>query len=130
MKKFLPLSVISMLVGVVFYSFTNETEAPDSDFIKQLKNALNRYNQQLPQEKIYLHLDKPFYKPGDDIWIKAYLRDGGTHKASSTSEIVYVELINPKGSVEKTLNLIAKNGSTHGDFKLAPNAPGGIYKVR
>lgn len=130
MKKFLPLSVIPMLVGLVFYSFTNEPDTSESDFIKQLKSALNRYNQQLPQEKIYLHLDKLFYKPGDDIWIKAYLRDGSTHKASSTSEIVYVELINPKGSVEKTLHLITKNGSTHGDFKLAANAPGGIYKVR
>ena len=130
MKKFLPLSVISILVVFVFNSFTHEPAAPESDFIQQLKSKLNRYNEQLPQEKIYLHLDKPFYKPGDDIWMKAYLRDGSTHKASSTSEIVYVELISPKGNVEKTLHLIAKNGSTHGDFKLAPNAPGGTYKVR
>ena len=130
MKKFLSLSVIPILIGLVFNAFINASGTPESNFIKRLKTALDRYNQQVPQEKIYLHLDKPFYKPGDDIWLKAYLRDGRTHKPSSTSEIVYVALINPKGNVEKTLHLIAKNGAAHGDFRLAPDAPGGIYKVR
>ncbi|MCE3259250.1 MAG: large extracellular alpha-helical protein, partial [Bacteroidetes bacterium] len=90
----------------------------ENDFIKSLKEKLTEYNQKLPEDRVYLHLDKPFYEPGDDIWISAYVRDGATLKPSSKSDIVHVELINPKGTVEKKISLIAKNGKASGDFQL------------
>ncbi|MBC7920476.1 MAG: TonB family protein [Ferruginibacter sp.] len=91
---------------------------------------LAQYHQTLPSEKVYLHFDKPFYTPGDDIWFKAYLRDGSSHEASATSGLLYAELINPKGNVEKTLHLVALGGHAKGDFHLDESAPGGAYKVR
>ncbi|MEN7549926.1 TonB family protein [Rapidithrix thailandica] len=91
---------------------------------------LETYQHHLPQEKVYLHFDKPFYKPGDDLWFKAYLRNGSNLQASQTSEIIYVELINPKGTIEKELRLVAQNGWTKGDFHLDESSPGGMYKVK
>ncbi|MBQ7824229.1 MAG: TonB-dependent receptor, partial [Bacteroidaceae bacterium] len=58
------------------------------------------YNQnQIPQEKLYLHLDKPYYAAGDKIWFKGYLLNGITHKDNTLSNFFYVELINEKDSV-------------------------------
>lgn len=58
------------------------------------------YNQnQIPQEKLYLHLDKPYYAAGDKIWFKGYLLNGITHKDNALSNFFYVELINEKDSV-------------------------------
>jgi len=60
--------------------------------------------QKLPEERVYLQFDKPFYNPGETVWFAAYLRNGQNLKASDKSDILNVEFINPKGSVEKTIS--------------------------
>jgi hypothetical protein len=104
--------------------------AMDNEFIRSLKKKLTAFNEQMPQDRLYLQFDKPMYEPGDNIWFSAYVRDGATLKPSSKSDIVHVEFLNPKGTVEKSINLIAKNGVAAGDFNLDAEALGGIYKVR
>ena len=104
--------------------------ALENDFIKALHKKLNEYTTRLPEDRLYLQTDKPFYEPGDDIWISAFMRDGASLKASAKSDIVYVELLNPKGTVEKKINVIAKNGKAAADFILDKEALGGLYKIR
>jgi hypothetical protein len=102
----------------------------ENDFIKSVKEKLAEYNKKLPEDRVYLQLDKPLYEPGDDIWISAYVRDGISMKPSSKSDIVHIELINPKGTVEKKISVIAKNGKAAGDFSIDKEALGGLYKIR
>ena len=102
----------------------------ENDVIKNIQKKLSTYNETITEERIYVHFDKPFYEPGDAIWFSAYLRDGQTLKPSQKSDIIHVELLNPKGGVEKSLNIIAKNGKAAGDFQLDNEALGGLYKVR
>ena len=84
----------------------------------------------LPSEKIYVQTDKTFYRPGEDIWFSVYLVNEGTHTPSDISDVVYVELINPKGSVLATRRLAAGDGSAAGDFVLKAQEAGGIYTLR
>ena len=70
-------------------------------------------------------LDKPFYKPGDDIWFSAYLRDAQTMRKSGKSDILHVDLINPKGNVSKSIRLVASKGKAKGDFHLDETLPWG-----
>jgi len=51
-------------------------------------------------------------------------------KASSQSGIIHVDLVGPKGNVERTIALLAKNGHAAGDFALAEEAVGGVYKIK
>ncbi|MCE3225965.1 MAG: large extracellular alpha-helical protein [Bacteroidetes bacterium] len=118
-------SVIAWMTPSDYYQAVIE-----NDFIKSLKEKLTEYNTKLPEDRVYLQLDKPFYEPGDDIWISAYVRDGATLKPSTKSDIVHLELVNPKGTVERKISVIAKNGKAAGDFKLGEEALGGLYKVR
>ncbi len=104
--------------------------AVENDFIKSLKSKLTEYNKAMPEDRVYVHFDKPFYKPGETIWLGAYVRNGADLKPSQKSDIVHVELIGPKGNVERTINLVAKNGKAAGDFALDKYAVGGMYKVR
>lgn len=104
--------------------------AVENEFIKSIKKKFTAYNQQLPEDRVYVQFDKPMYEPGDNIWFNAFIRNGSDLKASSQSDIVHVDLINPKGSIEKSLNLIAKKGMAAGDFTLGEEALGGIYKIR
>lgn len=102
----------------------------ENDLIRSIKEKLSAYNTHLPEERLYLQMDKPMYEPGDDIWVSAYVRDGISLKASKNSDIVHFELINPKGTVEKKISVIAKNGKAAGDFSLDKEALGGLYKIR
>jgi hypothetical protein len=104
--------------------------AMDNEVITMIKKKLSKYNDALPEDRVYLHFDKPFYEPGESIWFSAYVRDGQTLKPSHKSDIVYVELLNPKGGVEKKLTIISKNGKAAGDFSLDNEALGGMYKIR
>ncbi len=51
------------------------------------------YYARVPQERIYLHTDRPYYVPGDTIWFRAHLVDAVTHTPISRSRYVYVELL-------------------------------------
>jgi TonB-dependent SusC/RagA subfamily outer membrane receptor len=99
-------------------------------FLKKLEDKLSEYQRRVPEEKLYLQLDKPFYKPGDVIWLSGYLVNGADHKPSETSNIAYVELLDPKGNVSQKLELAASEGRLQGNFTLDESAPGGLYTVR
>jgi hypothetical protein len=102
----------------------------ENEFIKSAKEKVDAYNKQMPEDRVYLSMDKPLYSPGETMWLSVFVRNGQTLKSSKKSDIVYVELVNPKGTVEKTLNLIATNGVAAGDFSFDKQAIGGQYKVR
>lgn len=97
---------------------------------KTLSNIFKTWNDSLPEDRIYVQCDKPFYSPGETIWFSVFIRDAKTFKASGKSDIVYVELINPKGSVEKVLTLVAKKGVAKGDVDLTSEIAGGIYSLK
>ncbi len=119
---------------VVLFSVITVLFAKQDEIIqfsaKTLSVSFKKWNDSIPEDRIYVQSDKPFYNPGETIWFSVFIRDAATFKASTKSDIVYAELINPKGSVEKMLTLIAKKGIASGDFSLADDIPGGIYTLK
>src|SRR3954462_8722340 len=65
--------------------------AMDNELIRSIKTKLTAMNQKMPEDRLYVHFDKPFYEPGDNIWFSAYVRDGLSMKASQKSDIVHIE---------------------------------------
>lgn len=102
----------------------------DDDPITALLKKLEEYTKKYPQEKVYLHLDKPYYAVGDNIWFKAYVVDGKTSAPSTLSNILYVELINQRDSIAKQLKIPMESGITWADFKLADSLAEGNYRIR
>ncbi|MDP5171830.1 MAG: TonB family protein, partial [Bacteroidia bacterium] len=98
--------------------------------LSDLLRSLSIWQEERPEDKVYLQVDRPFYKPGEAIWFTAYVREGATMKPSRQSDIVHVEFIDPKGSVAQSHQLIVKDGMAEGDFSLSEAAPGGLYKIR
>ena len=101
-------------------------EDPLVDLLKKLEEFTKKY----PQEKVYLHLDKPYYAIGDDIWFNAYTINAKTNEPTNISNVLYVELINEKDSVTKHLKLHMKGGIAWGDFKLTDDLNEGNYRIR
>jgi hypothetical protein len=89
-----------------------------------------RKNSEMRFEKVYLHLDRPYYSAGDDIWIKAYLVDAVTNELYDTSNNLNVDLISPGAKIIKRLILRIENGVGTGDFHLGDSIVSGNYMIR
>lgn len=100
------------------------------DSFAAILKKLEGYSKEYPIERVHLHLDKPYYAIGDDIWFKAYITDSQSSGPSSISHILYVELINEKDSLEKQLKLPMQGGLAWGDFKLSDTLSEGNYRIR
>ena len=123
-RKLLTLSV-TLLTLISLCAFVAE----DDPFTALLKK-LDEFSKKYPQEKVYLHLDKPYYAIGDDIWFKAYVIDARTATPSTLSSILYVELINEKDSIKRQIKLPMQSGITWGDIKLPDSLSEGNYRIR
>ncbi len=128
-KALIPVLFLVLLAGTTM-SLSPDAPQTFRDIIQELLADLKQSNEERPEDRVYIHTDKPMYKPGETIWLSTYVREGASLTPSEKSGIVYVELINPKGSVSKKLNLIADNGIACGDFDIDENAVGGMYKVK
>jgi hypothetical protein len=64
---------------------------------QHLDSLLNKLDSAYPQEKVYLHFDRPYYNPGETIWFKAYLTSGNL--PSLISKTIYAELLDAKGKI-------------------------------
>jgi hypothetical protein len=81
-------------------------------------------------EKVYLHIDRDSYYPGDDIWFKAYLIDGAERLLSSHSKNLHVELISLSNEIIRSCVLKLKEGLANGDFHLSDSLKSGRYRLR
>ncbi len=81
-------------------------------------------------EKVYLHVDRDLYSPGDDIWFKSYLVSGLNNKLIRGYKNIYVQLISDSGEIILNRLLLSVNGTANGDFKLHNKIADGNYKIR
>lgn len=79
---------------------------------------LNRYIELMPQEKLFVHIDKPYYAVSDNIWFNTYVVDAKTHIPRKES-LAYIELINPQKEVIAKRNVQIVDGAGFGDFDLS-----------
>ncbi len=109
------------LISLAAAIHANSQALPDS-----IVKSLIRYNQKLPQEKVYVHMDRPHYTPGDTIWLKAYLVKANSHLADLASRIIYVDF-SKRDNGNLVRHLILKN---EGGFSQAFIALGDTLEGR
>lgn len=86
--------------------------------------------EKIPQEKLYLHLDKPIYGAGEKIWFKGYLVNAITHQDNSKSNFIITELINRSDSIIERKKIRRDSLGFHNAFTLPPTLPAGDYYLR
>lgn len=123
MKK---VTVLSLAL-VLLTAFTVYNENYFTDLVKE---KLKEYITTDTPDKIYIHTDKPYYSLGEDIWFTAYLLNGVSHTANAKSFVLYVELINEKGSIAANKKLFTSSVTVPGDFKIDENWNEGTYTLR
>lgn len=123
-KRF--IAGLLLAIGVIgIYSFST-----DDDIIARVQRQLEKWTNNHPVEKVHLHLDKPYYTAGDDIWFKAYVITGPLHRLQPDSGILNIELIDARDSIKQSLKLQLHNGLAYGDFALPDTLHEGNYRIR
>ena len=116
---------ILLFRSFLFISYTSE-----EDLFNQIIKRFENYNQSHPQEKVHLHLDKPYYAAGDDIWFKAYLVNNLKSGPSTLSGVLIVELLDQKDSLLQEIKLPVISGITWGNIGLKDTYDEGNYRIR
>ena len=98
MKKLSFISCLALIAALSLSAFV-----VDDDPFAALLKKLEAFTKKYPQEKIHLHLDKPYYAIGDNIWFKAYVIDSKTSAPTTLSKMLYVELFDEKDSLRRQL---------------------------
>jgi len=80
-------------------------------------------------EKLYLHVDRELYAPGDKIWLKAYQVNGITHQLNTNFRNIFVELISEEGKVVIQMMLLSIGGQASGELQTKDLA-NGMYTIR
>jgi hypothetical protein len=124
--KKISLLLLACVISVTLFGFIKAEDDPIKKAATQLDKWLNNY----PQEKVYLHFDKPYYSVGDDIWFKAYVTIGPKHQLSALSGALNVELIDDRDSVKQSIKIKLNAGLGHGDFALSDTLAAGSYRIR
>ena len=81
-------------------------------------------------EKVYLHIDRELYAPGDDIWFKTYLVSGINNKLIPGYKNIYIQLISENGVLNSDKLVLSRDGIAHGDFQLPLDITDGTYTIR
>jgi len=80
--------------------------------------------------KIYLSSDKPVYRPGQTLHMRALVLDANTFRPVSDQDIAFVAL-NPSGhSISLHQRRLSEYGVAAADVALAADAPAGGYTLR
>lgn len=116
---------ITVLLGVLLY-FSSLSAQTMQDTIIANFSLMER----IPKEKLYLHLDKPFYGAGEKIWFKGYLVNAITHQDNAQSNFIITELINRSDSIVERKKIRRDSLGFHNAFTLPDTLPAGDYYLR
>jgi hypothetical protein len=124
------LKKILLAAFLIFITSAAAFAQDDSVALTTVISKTSKYVTSFPTEKVYLHFDKPYYAVGDTIWFKAYVTVD-QHMLSGLSRIVYVDLINNRDSIVRSLRLPLISGSAAGSIVLPQlSFQEGNYHVR
>jgi hypothetical protein len=122
--------MVGFIITTAFTFFRFFLPVEELPLHQQIAGSLANHSFNYPQEKVYLHTDKPFYSPGEDLWFKAYLMIGPYQVPDTLSGVLYVELINDEQFIIDRKILRMRRGLGWGDMQLPASLNSGTYILR
>lgn len=125
-KGIMPARLLAVYFSVVllFAAFI------PADDIQRILSKLEKFKKRFPQEKVYLHLDKPYYAITDTIYFKAYVVNAERNAPSAISNVLYVDVIDEKDKIRHTGLRPITDGTSWGTIALADSLTEGRYRIR
>ncbi len=116
-----------LVLMLLLVSSWGSGSAQENEFITRLKTQLLLYRTQKMDQNIVIQTDKTFYRPGETIWMKAYVTDAITHLPSLKSLELSVLLTDNKGITVSDGKLLIKNGVEDYNIAIPADLPSDNY---
>ncbi len=117
---------IGFILALIYLNILSASATLSNDTL--LVSRLNDHLRRSPIEKLYLHQDRTIYYAGEMIWLKVY--QFVSSQATSVSKVVYVDLVNEKGTIIIQAKYPIANGQYAGNIVIPDNIPTGHYFLR
>lgn len=78
----------------------------------------------------FVHIDKPVYATGDQVWMSTYLLDAANHQRASGETALHVDLITSAGKLVQHQWVRIVDGRGEGNFRLSDTLITGTYRLR
>ena len=95
---------------------------------QRIDSLLNILDENYPQEKIHLHMDKLYYNPGETIWFKAYIT--ADNLPAALSKTCYAELVDEKGTMLQRKMMPVLESGAASSFDLPDTLHGNKLFIR
>lgn len=119
-----------MLLGAILFWSSLGFGQDTLGFQTRIFQNMVRFVANRPQEKVYLHTDRDHYTAGEQVWFRAYLVNGVTHKTVDYNSFVYVELADRQDSVWQRVKIRRCDSVYAGYLPLGERLPQGDYYLR
>lgn len=121
MKSFITI----LFLAISILTISAQTKV---DLLEKTAIQLTQYTA-LPQEKVYLSFDKPYYSKGENLYFKGYVVNAMTHAADSfqLSAVLHIEIRNQDKLIEHKQFPINSAGIAYGNFEV--NLPSDEYTL-
>ncbi len=129
MKKRIKYLVL-FFVTITFIFLTGHYINYDDYRIEKIKRSIQKLNDTLPYQKVFIHFDRNSYHAGENIWIKAYVLCGDTNLPDTLSDNLYIDMVNSGNHIVQSKMLRLQNGVAAGDYLLKDTVQEGIYLFR
>ncbi|MBK7625978.1 MAG: TonB-dependent receptor plug domain-containing protein [Bacteroidales bacterium] len=129
MKKSFVFLFLLFFYSIGYAQLNTSKEQDQNNFNTPIAERFNSDSLTLI-EKVYLHTDRTYYFPGEDIWFKAYLIDASNLFLSDHSNNLHVEIISPASKIIGSRTIKLEGGLGNGDFRLPADLISGRYRIR
>ncbi|MET4107431.1 MG2 domain-containing protein [Hymenobacter sp. UYP22] len=120
--------LVALGLGLTAASGAAAQAAPDS--LGGLTRVFRRYQRTAIPEKLFLHLDRPFYTAGETMWFKVYAVDGTSGRPLPMSKVANVEVLNHENKPVLQARVELRQATGQGSFTLPASLASGTYTVR
>lgn len=112
------------------HNFKTDSTVQSEDNSDAILLAQRYYKTNSLREKPHMATDKPYYYPGETIWLSGQMLYQNPLQADTLSRVLYVDLIGPEKEVLNTAMLPIANGRAAGQLELAASLKPGGYTLR
>nr|WP_295927359.1 hypothetical protein [uncultured Dyadobacter sp.] len=111
-------------------AFSGRSFAQDDAMLVSMQQRFGLYTERAIQEKMYVHIDRPFYLVGESIWFKAYNLNGATHRFLDLSKVGYLEVLDSENNAVFQTKFAMPDGRGNGSVLIPSAIVSGQYKLR
>ncbi|MCF0071995.1 hypothetical protein LZD49_16065 [Dyadobacter sp. CY261] len=124
------MKIRTLIYGLLALAFCGPIYAQDDAMLASMQQRFGLYTERAVQEKMYVHVDRPFYLVGETIWFKAYNLNGATHRFLDLSKVGYLEILDSENNAVVQTKFSMIDGRGNGSVLAPSTLVSGKYKLR